>query len=214
MLLLVAPGTSGIKPNISTFGADQIDPTEATAAHGKESFFMYLYLTVNLGCVVAFGFLATGGLPPLVSQEDGCSPAGVHGEEHRASCVASRSMLAGWSAYNLREGGSHGLGIFAYPHYPVCAASVTPKQLVVGRATFSHQVFGRSANGHCWKCDLQRAVQHHVQSFLFSGHLRPARWTFAGAAAGSCRGEALWLAGDQQHAAWMISGLTYVDFES
>lgn len=34
---------------------------------------MYLYLT-NLGCVVAFGFLAnvaTGGLPPLVSQEDG-----------------------------------------------------------------------------------------------------------------------------------------------
>ena len=46
---------------------------------------------------------------------------------------------------------------------------VTPKQLVVGRATFSHQVFGRSANGHCWKCDLQRAVQHHVQSFLFSG---------------------------------------------
>ena len=64
MLLLVAPGTSGIKPNISTFGADQIDPTEATAAHSKESF----------GCVVAFGFLAnvaTGGLPPLVSQEDG-----------------------------------------------------------------------------------------------------------------------------------------------
>jgi len=40
--------------------------------------------------------------------------------------VASRSMLAGWSAYNLREGGSHGLGIFAYPHYPVCAASVFP----------------------------------------------------------------------------------------
>ena len=62
----MAPGTSGIKPNISTFGADQIDPTEATAAHSKESFCMYLYLTVNLGCVVAFGFLAnvaTGGLP-------------------------------------------------------------------------------------------------------------------------------------------------------
>ena len=49
---------AGIKPNISPFGADQIDPaTEGAEAH-KSSFFMYLYLTVNVGCLVAFGFLA------------------------------------------------------------------------------------------------------------------------------------------------------------
>ena len=74
ILLLVAPGTGGIKPNISTFGADQIDPDSPESEQRKESFFMYLYLTVNLGCVIAFGFLAniaTGGFPPLVPKEDG-----------------------------------------------------------------------------------------------------------------------------------------------
>eukprot|EP00438_Fugacium_kawagutii_P011617 Skav216073 [mRNA] locus=scaffold389:304792:305382:- [translate_table: standard] len=74
ILLLVAPGTGGIKPNISPFGADQIDPLVSDFEQKRESFFMYLYLTVNLGCVIAFGFLAnvaTGGLPPLVPKEDG-----------------------------------------------------------------------------------------------------------------------------------------------
>ncbi|EOD29744.1 hypothetical protein EMIHUDRAFT_253861, partial [Emiliania huxleyi CCMP1516] len=83
VLVLVALGTGGIKPNISPFGADQIDPaTEGAEAH-KSSFFMYLYLTVNVGCLVAFGFLANGfagrcrtlapsaGLPGYIAIEDG-----------------------------------------------------------------------------------------------------------------------------------------------
>jgi len=71
---LISLGTGGIKPNVSTFGADQIDPSLPDAKKRKESFFMYFYLMINVGCVVAFGFLAsvaTAGLPGLVPVEDG-----------------------------------------------------------------------------------------------------------------------------------------------
>jgi len=71
---LVALGTGGIKPNVCTFGADQIDPDEINADRKRASFFLYFYLTVNVGCLIAFGLLAniaTNGLPPLVPQEDG-----------------------------------------------------------------------------------------------------------------------------------------------
>ena len=71
ILVLTAPGTGGVKPNIGTFGADQFDQE---AARRKEAFFMYLYVCMSLGAVVAFGFLAnvaTGGLPPSIPKEDG-----------------------------------------------------------------------------------------------------------------------------------------------
>ena len=60
--------------NISTFGADQIDPHGENAEQHNQAFFLYLYLTVNVGCVIAFGFLAnvaTSGLPPLVPKQNG-----------------------------------------------------------------------------------------------------------------------------------------------
>jgi len=72
--VLIALGTGGIKPNVCTFGADQIDPKDPRVEQKKESFFMYFYLTINVGCVIAFGFLAnvaTNGVPPYVSAEDG-----------------------------------------------------------------------------------------------------------------------------------------------
>eukprot|EP00932_Pfiesteria_piscicida_P007236 SRR837773.17248.p1 GENE.SRR837773.17248~~SRR837773.17248.p1 ORF type:complete len:375 (-),score=121.26 SRR837773.17248:7-1080(-) len=71
---LIALGTGGIKPNVCTFGADQIDPELPDVDQRKESFFMYFYLMINVGCLVAFGFLAnvaTAGLPGLVPREDG-----------------------------------------------------------------------------------------------------------------------------------------------
>lgn len=71
---LVALGTGGIKPNVCNFGADQIDPNETNANRKTESFFLYFYLTINVGCLIAFGVLAnitTNGLPPLVPKEDG-----------------------------------------------------------------------------------------------------------------------------------------------
>lgn len=57
--VLVAFGTGGIKPNVCTFGADQIDPQDPGAARKTELFFSYFYVTINLGSCVAFGFLAT-----------------------------------------------------------------------------------------------------------------------------------------------------------
>lgn len=74
ILVLTAPGTGGVKPNIGTFGADQFDPTGEESQKRKEAFFMYLYVTMSVGAVIAFGFLAnvaTAGLPPRIPKEDG-----------------------------------------------------------------------------------------------------------------------------------------------
>lgn len=72
-LFFIALGTGGIKPNVCTFGADQIDPSDPSAARKRSSFFMYFYQAINVGAFVAFGFLATvatNGLPPLIPKED------------------------------------------------------------------------------------------------------------------------------------------------
>lgn len=72
ILVLTAPGTGGVKPNIGTFGADQFDDL-AESGRRKEAFFMYLYVTMSVGAVIAFGFLAnvaTAGLPGI-PKEDG-----------------------------------------------------------------------------------------------------------------------------------------------
>mmetsp|Transcript_79436 Transcript_79436/g.227975 ORF Transcript_79436/g.227975 Transcript_79436/m.227975 type:complete len:583 (-) Transcript_79436:92-1840(-) len=71
---LIALGTGGIKPNVCTFGADQIDPALPDVDKRKESFFMYFYLMINVGCLIAFGFLAnvaTAGLPGLILADEG-----------------------------------------------------------------------------------------------------------------------------------------------
>eukprot|EP00930_Biecheleria_cincta_P059509 TRINITY_DN45228_c0_g1_i1.p1 TRINITY_DN45228_c0_g1~~TRINITY_DN45228_c0_g1_i1.p1 ORF type:complete len:555 (+),score=47.89 TRINITY_DN45228_c0_g1_i1:106-1770(+) len=71
---LVAFGTGGIKPNVCTFGADQIDPAHPNATRRTESFFMYFYLTVNLGALVAFGWLVNvtvNGVGTWIPARDG-----------------------------------------------------------------------------------------------------------------------------------------------
>lgn len=74
ILVLTAPGTGGVKPNIGTFGADQFDPAIEESVRRKEAFFMYLYVCRSVGSVIAFGFLAnvaTAGLPPYIPKEYG-----------------------------------------------------------------------------------------------------------------------------------------------
>jgi len=44
-LYIIALGTGGIKPNVSSFGADQFDVTDPVALKQKESFFNYFYRT-------------------------------------------------------------------------------------------------------------------------------------------------------------------------
>lgn len=91
--VLIALGTGGIKPNVCTFGADQIDPKDPQAEQKKGSFFLYFYLTINVGCLIAFGFLAnvaTNGLPPLVPAEDGFFGAYI---------IAASFMATAWVVY-------------------------------------------------------------------------------------------------------------------
>ena len=52
-LYLVALGTGGIKPNVSTFGADQFEKGNVRHDKLKGRYWSYLYVTVNIGSLVA-----------------------------------------------------------------------------------------------------------------------------------------------------------------
>jgi len=56
-LYLIALGTGGIKPNVSTFGADQFTAGDARHDQLKLSYWSFLYVMVNLGSLVATTFL-------------------------------------------------------------------------------------------------------------------------------------------------------------
>lgn len=67
-MYIVALGTGGIKPNVSTLGADQYDDRFESERKGKESFFNYFYWSINLGACFSFTFVAyvcQYGLPGL-----------------------------------------------------------------------------------------------------------------------------------------------------
>uniref|UniRef100_A0A7R9VQN8 Uncharacterized protein n=1 Tax=Chlamydomonas euryale TaxID=1486919 RepID=A0A7R9VQN8_9CHLO len=50
---VIALGTGGIKPNVSSFGADQFNPANPQDVKEKESFFNYFYMTINVGSLLA-----------------------------------------------------------------------------------------------------------------------------------------------------------------
>ncbi|KAF7034708.1 hypothetical protein CFC21_045689 [Triticum aestivum] len=52
-LYLVALGTGGIKPCVSSFGADQFDENDDGERRSKSSFFNWFYLSINIGALVA-----------------------------------------------------------------------------------------------------------------------------------------------------------------
>jgi len=52
-LLLVSAGTGGIKPNVSSFGADQFDDTKEQDRREKQSFFNWFYFFINVGGLIA-----------------------------------------------------------------------------------------------------------------------------------------------------------------
>ena len=43
----------GIKPNVSSFGADQFNDADPQDRREKESFFNYFYLAINVGSLIA-----------------------------------------------------------------------------------------------------------------------------------------------------------------
>ncbi|PKU87276.1 protein NRT1/ PTR FAMILY 8.1 [Dendrobium catenatum] len=52
-LYLIALGTGGIKPCVSSFGADQFDESDETEKKSKTSFFNWFYFSINIGALVA-----------------------------------------------------------------------------------------------------------------------------------------------------------------
>ncbi|XP_061983524.1 protein NRT1/ PTR FAMILY 8.3-like isoform X2 [Populus nigra] len=52
-LYLIAFGTGGIKPCVSSFGADQFDDTDPKERVKKGSFFNWFYFSINNGCLVS-----------------------------------------------------------------------------------------------------------------------------------------------------------------
>ncbi|XP_010262765.1 PREDICTED: protein NRT1/ PTR FAMILY 8.1-like [Nelumbo nucifera] len=56
-LYLVALGTGGIKPCVSSFGADQFDDTDEVEKKYKSSFFNWFYFSINIGALLAASVL-------------------------------------------------------------------------------------------------------------------------------------------------------------
>ncbi|KAF3964513.1 hypothetical protein CMV_011202 [Castanea mollissima] len=56
-LYLIALGTGGIKPCVSSFGADQFDDTDSKERVKKGSFFNWFYFSINIGALISSSFL-------------------------------------------------------------------------------------------------------------------------------------------------------------
>lgn len=56
-LYLIALGTGGIKPCVSSFGADQFDESDESEKKNKTSFFNWFYFSINVGALIASSVL-------------------------------------------------------------------------------------------------------------------------------------------------------------
>lgn len=56
-LYLVALGTGGIKPCVSSYGADQFDDADEKEKKRKGSFFNWFYFSINIGALIAASVL-------------------------------------------------------------------------------------------------------------------------------------------------------------
>lgn len=73
-IYIVALGTGGIKPNVSTMGADQFDDRYSQDRKEKESFFNWFYWSVNLGSLISYtlvAYICQYGLPFLGGEKWG-----------------------------------------------------------------------------------------------------------------------------------------------
>lgn len=56
-IYIIALGTGGIKPCVSSFGADQFDETDVVEKKKKSSFFNWFYFSINIGALIASSVL-------------------------------------------------------------------------------------------------------------------------------------------------------------
>eukprot|EP00803_Ostreobium_quekettii_P006650 evm.model.scf_534.10 EVM.evm.TU.scf_534.10 scf_534:53976-59558(+) len=127
-LALIALGTGGIKPNVSSFGADHFDENNPQEKGQKDSFFNWFYLAINIGSLVAstvivyvevniswaLGFLLTGiamalavivlvlGSPSYQHREVAESPLA------RIANIVAAALIAGGPRQLYRHGNAAG----------------------------------------------------------------------------------------------------------
>eukprot|EP01038_Epipyxis_sp_PR26KG_P011667 gene11667-15622_t len=73
-IYIIAIGTGGIKPNVSTMGADQFDDRYSKDRKEKESFFNWFYWAINLGSLISYtlvSYICQYGIPQLGGKEWG-----------------------------------------------------------------------------------------------------------------------------------------------
>ncbi|XVF68923.1 hypothetical protein PTKIN_Ptkin11bG0040100 [Pterospermum kingtungense] len=98
-LYLIALGTGGIKPCVSSYGADQFDDTDEMEKKHKSSFFNMYYISINIGALVAASI--------LVWVQDDVSWGWGFGIPAIAMAVALCFFLSGTRLYrNQKPGGS------------------------------------------------------------------------------------------------------------
>lgn len=98
-LYLVALGTGGIKPCVSSYGADQFDDTDEHEKTHKSSFFNWFYLSINVGALIA------GSILVWIQENIGWGVG--FGIPAAAMAIAVVSFFSGTRLYrNQKPGGS------------------------------------------------------------------------------------------------------------
>ncbi|MED6193258.1 hypothetical protein PIB30_017649 [Stylosanthes scabra] len=98
-LYIIALGTGGIKPCVSSYGADQFDDADEVEKGHKSSFFNWFYFSINIGALVASSF--------IVWIQDNKSWAWGFGIPAVAMAIAVTSFFLGTKLYrNQKPAGS------------------------------------------------------------------------------------------------------------
>ncbi|KAI4306647.1 hypothetical protein L6164_029907 [Bauhinia variegata] len=98
-LYLVALGTGGIKPCVSSYGADQFDDADDAEKEHKSSFFNWFYFSINIGALIASSL--------LVWIQDNVGWGWGFGIPAVAMAIAVVSFFSGTRLYrNQKPGGS------------------------------------------------------------------------------------------------------------
>ncbi|EXC05011.1 Peptide transporter [Morus notabilis] len=96
-LYLMALGTGGIKPCVSSFGADQFDDTDPRERVKKGSFFNWFYFSINIGALISSSL--------LVWIQDNVGWGIGFGIPALSMGLAIASFFAGTSIYRFKKAG-------------------------------------------------------------------------------------------------------------
>ncbi|KAJ4833973.1 hypothetical protein Tsubulata_018973 [Turnera subulata] len=96
-LYLIALGTGGIKPCVSSYGADQFDDADEVEKKHKSSFFNWFYLSINVGALIA------GSV--LVWVQDNVSWGWGFGIPAIAMAIAIASFFSGTRLFRYQKPG-------------------------------------------------------------------------------------------------------------